>query len=89
MQDRSEEIAGWARHCTVHVTVSERVTERAHEFIRVGLDPLDAAHLASAEVAGCDRFLTCDDRLRRRARRVALRLTVQGPVEYMEEQSRA
>ena|SRR5687768_9162192 len=47
---------------------SERVTiesveQRAVELEKFGLQPLDAAHLASAESAKVDWFCTCDDRL--------------------------
>lgn len=54
-----------------------------------GIASLDAAHLACAEAGGCDRFLTCDDRLLRMARAQQLALVVQNPLEYLEENSHA
>lgn len=89
IRDRSVEIAQWAGRAAEHVIVSEDVIQRAQVLIQGGLDPLDAAHVACAEAAGCERFLTCDDRLLRRARRMALSLTVQNPVEYIEERTHA
>ena len=45
------------------VAVTERVENRAKEFKAMGLRPLDALHLASADEAGADYFCTCDDPL--------------------------
>jgi len=45
------------------VTLSEQVEKRARKFETLGIKPLDALHLASAEDAQADYFCTCDDRL--------------------------
>lgn len=87
--DRRAEIARWAQRAAVHVGISGQVAARAQELTRAGLGALDAAHLACAEAAGCDRLLTCDDDLLRNARRMSLALVVQSPVEYLEDQTHA
>lgn len=66
------------------VAVSEKVRLRAAELTRMGLRALDAAHLASAEAAACDLFLTCDDQLTRRARLVPGLLPVRNPTEFLK-----
>jgi len=58
---------------------------RASEFTAAGLRPLDAAHLACAEAAACDRLLTCDDQMIRRAQSIHLALRIQNPRDYIQE----
>jgi predicted nucleic acid-binding protein len=87
--DRRNEIARWAIFATARVAIDPRITSRAQEIETAGLRPLDAAHLACAEAAVCDRFLTCDDQLTRKARAVKMALVVQSPTEYIAEQTHA
>lgn len=82
--DRRTEIGRWSQKAVIHVAVSEKVTVRADELTQMGLHALDAAHLASAEVAACDLFLTCDDQLNRRARLVPGLLPVRNPTEFLK-----
>jgi predicted nucleic acid-binding protein len=51
---------------TLYQTVDDQITERATELVQQGLGEVDAFHVACAEAAGSDYFLTCDDRLIRR-----------------------
>ena len=85
LADRRVEIVRWAQRAIVHMAVTSDVAARAHAFTAAGFRPLDAAHLACAEAAACDRFLTCDDQMLRAARRVRVGVQVQNPVPYMEE----
>ena len=85
LADRRIEIAQWAHRAVGNVTVTPQVATRARILTAAGFRPLDAAHLACAEAAACDRFLTCDDQVLRRARRVQVGLRVQTPTEYVQE----
>jgi predicted nucleic acid-binding protein len=69
------------------ILFSRAVAKRAQELVDAGFRALDSAHLACAETARCDHFLTCDDRLLRRAAKVQLMVVVQNPIDYVEEQS--
>ncbi len=51
------------------VEASGAIVRRAEAFARLGLRSEDATHLACAEAAGVDAFLTTDDRLLRVVRR--------------------
>jgi predicted nucleic acid-binding protein len=82
LEDRRDEIARWEQRARSYMGITNPVSERARELVNAGFRALDSVHLACAEIAGCDRFLTCDDRLLRRARRVQLMLEVQNPLEY-------
>ena len=61
--------------------------ERAKELTGVGFGAYDALHLACAEAAGVDVLLTTDDRLVKRASRLASRLTVRvaNPAQWLLE----
>jgi len=83
--DRRIEIARWAQRAVVNVVVTRQVSTRARALTEAGFRPLDAAHLACAEAADCDRFLTCDDQVLRRVRRVYVGVRVQNPTNYIEE----
>jgi predicted nucleic acid-binding protein len=79
------ELNSWAQHCQSDLKPTAAIRNRAEELNSLGLKPLDAAHVAFAEAAGCSVFLTCDDRLLRAARRLNVSVRVLNPVEYVEE----
>ena len=85
LADRRVEIARWAQRAIAYMAVTPGVTARAHALTAAGFRPLDAAHLACAEAAACERLLTCDDQMLRTARRVRVGVQVQNPVPYMRE----
>jgi predicted nucleic acid-binding protein len=47
------------------------------------LGALDALHLAFAEAAGCDYFLTCDDRLLKKHK--LFNLIAMNPVDFVQK----
>jgi predicted nucleic acid-binding protein len=82
-QEYALEVLSKAR---THVRLNERVEKRAARFVALGIKPLDALHMASAEEAKADYFCTCDDRLLKKAKAVAdLRTRVVSPIELIEE----
>jgi predicted nucleic acid-binding protein len=85
LADRRIEIARWAQRAVITVRMTPLVSTRARELAEAGFRPLDAAHLACAEAAQCDCFITCDDAVIRRARRVPMGVRVQNPTDYMRE----
>ncbi|UCE06159.1 MAG: PIN domain-containing protein [bacterium] len=44
------------------------IENRANEFVNIGINPLDALHLASAEYIQVDYFCTCDDKFFKKAK---------------------
>ena len=69
--------------------LTEQVEKRARKFEALGIQPLDALHLASAEEARADYFCTCDNRLLKKARAISgLRTRVVTPIELIEELER-
>jgi len=89
LPDRRNEVARWGGLASVNWPISRSVVQRAEKFVGGGVRPLDAVHLAFAEAAKCDCFLTCDDQLLRKGRNLGLSLRVLNPLEYWEECSYA
>jgi predicted nucleic acid-binding protein len=69
------------------VEVDEKEVERAKELQKEGFQVFDALHLACAESAKVDVFLSTDDRLLKQAKRVSerLRVRVENPLAWIEE----
>ena len=68
-----------------HVPLSASIERRALELEKWGIAPLDALHLASAEGAEVDCFLTTDDHLLRLATRHQsdLKVKVENPAQWL------
>ena len=74
---------------TSYVILEHDVEKRAKEFGRLGLKPLDALHLASAEAGQADYLCTCDDRFLKRAKAIKrLGTKVVSPIELIGELER-
>lgn len=80
-----EQLVSWAGRSREFASTVAPVRERADELAGQGLTPIDAVHVAFAEAARCDLFLTCDDALTRRAKRLGLSVRVVSPIEYVLE----
>jgi len=69
------------------VESNDKILRRAEELEEFGFDSYDAIHLASAEHAKVDVFLTTDDQILKVANRKnsPLSFTVENPVKWLEE----
>jgi predicted nucleic acid-binding protein len=69
------------------VKLDHQIVERARVLQADGFSEFDALHVACAESAEVQIFLTTDDRLVRKAERMGTRLAVrvQNPVSFLEE----
>ncbi len=69
------------------VKLDDKTVERSLYLRGKGFSELDALHLACAESAQVDVFLTTDDRLIRRANRLrtVLAVRVLNPLSFLEE----
>ena len=57
---RKTSIMWWRDGAVEYVETTEEVIRRGEEIESLGIKPKDALHLASAEKANCDMFLTTD-----------------------------
>jgi hypothetical protein len=87
-ENRRGRALGFVSRANENVSESLAIAKRADELRGVGYGWFDALHLAFAEAAFVDAFLTTDDRLLRRAAgSVGLpRVRVVNPVEWILEQ---
>jgi predicted nucleic acid-binding protein len=78
------ELAEWPHR---HVELTEHVIARATELEQLGLKSFDAMHVACAESADADVFLTTDDKLLKTALRERdnLHVTIANPLSWLTE----
>jgi hypothetical protein len=57
---RRESISLWKSRAKMDIGESEEVIQFAESYLRLGLKPKDALHVACAVVAGVDYFITTD-----------------------------
>ena len=81
---RQEKVLELVSTATIHVSEQPGHYSRASTFAPFNIAGYDALHLAAAESAGADYFLTTDDRLLNRSRRARhiLHLTVLNPLDW-------
>jgi hypothetical protein len=84
---RREAISVWLSLDPIAALPEAALVSRTDELIGLGFKRFDALHLASAEVAGAEVFLTVDGRLRKKGEALAahLRVRVTGPLVFAQE----
>lgn len=87
-EDRKEGVELLSRLCADTISASPAILELARSLMEsIKIKPRDALHLAAAEIAGCDYFITCDDALirafKRRGLAPDLRVKAVNPVEFI------
>jgi predicted nucleic acid-binding protein len=85
--ERRELMQTILQFAATRIPVDRAIQERAWHLQSLGLDAADALHIACAESAHADVFLTVDQVLLRRTARVAgdLRVPVRDPREWLED----
>jgi len=89
--DRKEWVELLSRLCTDTIAPSPQILTLARRLMKLRkLKPRDAIHVACAQFAGCDFFITCDDVLIKRAsrgdRRSVLQVPIVNPVEFIRSE---
>jgi predicted nucleic acid-binding protein len=82
---RQEAVATFLETLAMESLDLDALRSRIVTFERAAIQTIDAAHLAAAELLEADCFVTCDDRLVKRAVRARCRVPVLGPVHYLSE----
>jgi predicted nucleic acid-binding protein len=86
--ERKERLLLLAQEANRTVEISKKILDRAEALSSLGFGEYDALHLASAESAKVDVFLTTDDPLQKIADKNKKRLSsfiVINPVKWLEE----
>ena len=83
-KDRQERILDWMVGAAEYVESTDDVLERGREIEAFGVKPKDALHLASAEKAECDWFITTDKGILKKVQRLGS-MRVANPIEFAME----
>ena len=70
---------------TEYIELNENIYLRAKEFEKSGITSFDALHIAYAEFAKADVFLTTDDDLLKAAKRIKPNIVAENPVTWLME----
>jgi predicted nucleic acid-binding protein len=77
----------WMTRClgqsTAYQLVDESIRGRAESLEKHGLKAIDALHVACAESAGADYFLTCDDRLLKKQKYISV--PSMNPLDFVQK----
>jgi predicted nucleic acid-binding protein len=89
-EDRRVEVGDVLRRVRATIQSRQDLLPRGRELLTHGFRPLDALHVACAEGAQCDYFVTCDDQLQAAATRLGprLRVKVVGPLSLASQLER-
>jgi len=84
--ERKIEVYRLSALCKIRICPEKEIYNLAKDFQHKGkLSAKDAIHLACAYNTKCSFFLTCDDELIRKAKRLNLDIKVLNPVDYIRE----
>jgi predicted nucleic acid-binding protein len=85
--DRRLRVENLLQQCEAIISMTDEIEQRGIELEKLGFRAMDALHLASAEAMEVNIFLTCDDRLQRRAKKLKeqLKIRVENPVCFITE----
>ena len=77
----------WMARClgqaTAYQRANESIRERAEALEKHGLRAIDSLHVACAESAGADYFLTCDDRLLKKQKHITV--SSMNPLDFVQK----
>jgi len=81
--DRQIEVLRLSEICKIVIGPDSVIKRRAIELNEgFGVSPKDALHLAAAEKASSEYFLTCDDGITAKAERLPLGFAIMNPASY-------
>lgn len=84
--ERRDRVSTIARFSEEKISIDQEIINRADEIAKMGVDAYDALHLACAESAKVDVFLTTDDRLLHRIQKIkTVGVRVENPLTWFQE----
>lgn len=83
-QERRVRISGWRSYAMLDIQENPEVLETANGLHKEGLSRIDSLHVACAIAAGCEYFLTTDDRILSRKDRVGA-IKIADPILFVKE----
>ena len=84
-EERRKAVRGWKAYATVDCVETTHIKATAGAFAQTGLRKIDALHVACAADAGCDYFITTDDRVLGKAGQI-LEIKIADPIEFIKKE---
>ena len=81
---RRDAIMWWKTSASEYVETTEELILRGEQIETMGVRPKDALHLASAEKANCDFFLTTDRGILKKVKTLG-QMRILNPVQFISE----
>jgi predicted nucleic acid-binding protein len=82
--ERREAVSQWRSYSLIEITAGENVEHLAHSLLELGIDKLDAIHIASSITGSADYFVTTDDRILKRGGKIG-EINIVNPVDLAEK----
>jgi predicted nucleic acid-binding protein len=83
--ERRDEIILLSQVAQHTIEPSNSILYRAEKLETAGIKDMDAVHLACAEIFDCGFFVSCDDKLIKKANRLNLKLDFCNPVNFIQK----
>ena len=83
--DIQEQVNALYTSASEHVSINQKCVDRAIEFQAFNIKHFDSLHMALAEGANADVFLTTDDRLIKRSLNTDIKIKIANPVTWLME----
>ena len=83
-EERESAIREWKQLASMNIKEDAAVLEKAKDLNRRGIRSKDALHIACAIAAGCDYFLTTDDKIINKNKLIT-ELTLTDPIGFIKE----
>lgn len=83
--ERRDKFMAWRKNAVVEIAVTHGILERGRTLQSLGLKHKDALHVASAEKADCDWFLTTDKGILKKVRNLGA-MRIGNPMTFIVEE---
>ncbi len=83
--DRRERTRGWRRYAKVDCVENPAIKKIAKSLRQKGLRKIDALHVACAIHAGCDYFITTDDKILNKSG-IINGIAIDGPIGFIKKE---
>lgn len=82
--DRKAQIFRWKKYAIVDIEENNQLLERANFLNQLGFQKIDSLHIACAIVAECDYYLTTDDKILNKSKKIT-DIKVTDPIGFIKE----
>lgn len=82
--ERKVRIAGWKKYAIEDIGERQEILKKANLFNQIGIQKIDALHIACAVFLNCDYFLTTDDKILLRSDQIK-DIKINDPIGFVKE----